>query len=111
MAREANALPDDKYGCRELASVWSLAGDRVQGLQLLHRALAAGYASVSLFDDEDLAALRGGAEFEAIAAEVRRRIGQTPALVTMSGAPRPPGRNSRHPSPGRNSDFPRSSTK
>ena len=76
VAREANRLPDDKYGCRELASVWSLAGDRVKALELLRRALAAGYASVSLFDDEDLAAVRGGAEFEAIAAEVRRRIGK-----------------------------------
>jgi serine/threonine protein kinase len=63
-----------------LVSLYNLAcfaatrGKREEALDFLQRALDNGYASDRICDDPDLASLHGDPEFEAIVAEVKRRI-------------------------------------
>ena len=64
----------------QLACVAAREGEAEQALDLLRRALDCGFDRDVIFDDADLAGLRGTPEFEEIVAEVRRR------LETRSGA-------------------------
>jgi tetratricopeptide (TPR) repeat protein len=76
VAREAESLPDSQFGCYNLACARALMGERPKALAMLTRALALGFASGMIIDDEDLASLHGDSRFEAIVREVRQRIGK-----------------------------------
>ena len=62
-----------------MARVTSASGDTGAALGFLEEALDHGWAEASLDDDASLDPLRGDPAFEAIAAEVKRRIGPRPA--------------------------------
>jgi tetratricopeptide (TPR) repeat protein len=59
--------------CYNLACVSALDGHTDRALEELHRSLDAGFSNPIIFDDPDLASLRGTTEFEEMVAEVRRR--------------------------------------
>jgi hypothetical protein len=66
-------------GYYNLACLAAKTGERDRALDLLRAALDRGFAAGIIFDDPDLAGLRGDSEFEALVAEVRRRIVPRPA--------------------------------
>jgi len=51
-------------------------GKRAEALALLRRAAASGHVDESVADDSNLVSLHGDPEFEAIVAEVKKRIGE-----------------------------------
>ena len=61
-------------GYYNLASLVALQGDRKGALALLRQSLDRGFASKAIFDDPDVASLRGEPEFEEVVAEVRARL-------------------------------------
>jgi hypothetical protein len=61
-------------GYYDLACLSARAGERNRALELLREALDRGFTGKIIFDDPDLARLCGHSEFEALVAEVRRRI-------------------------------------
>ncbi len=60
-------------GYYNLACLSALEGERDRALDLLREALDRGFATAIIFDDPDLAGLRGSPEFDAILAQMRRR--------------------------------------
>ena len=58
------------------ASYWASLGDREKALQYLRQAIDLGLIGELVVHDPDLASLRGDPEFEAIVAEVKKRIGE-----------------------------------
>ena len=81
------AGPRHRYvsrGYYNLACLSAKAGERDRALDLLREALDHGFAWGVIFDDRDLAALRGDPKFEAMVADVRRRI--APPGATSDGA-------------------------
>ena len=81
-ARKAEALLHTGTGNIELARFWILKGDWDSALHHLDRALELGLANprinveVLLLEDPDFVQLRGEPRFEAIVAEVKKRIGE-----------------------------------
>jgi len=73
-AKQAEALPEDLGGLYNLACYWAVAGHRVEALRYLRRALDLGYTFAFIERDPDLASLHGDPEFEAIVAEVKKRL-------------------------------------
>jgi len=74
---ERAAGPRHSYvsrGYYNLACLAARAGDRTGAVALLREALDRGFAGSVIFDDPELTKLRGDAAFEALVAEVRRRI-------------------------------------
>jgi len=61
-------------GYYNLACLSAKAGERDRALDLLREALDHGFAGEIIFEDPDLARLRGDSEFEALVSEVGRRI-------------------------------------
>ncbi len=61
-------------GYYNLACLAARAGDRTGALAMLREAIDRGFASGIIVDDRDLAVLRGDPQFEAMVAEVRRRV-------------------------------------
>jgi hypothetical protein len=81
------AGPRHRYvrrGYYNLACLSAKAGERDRALDRLREALDHGFAWGIIFDDPDLAGLRGDPMFEAMVAEVRRRIARPGA--TSDGA-------------------------
>jgi tetratricopeptide (TPR) repeat protein len=70
----AAGLEATSGGAYDLACYYALAGDRLAAIERLRRAVDLGYASDWISRDPDLAALHGNPEFEAIVAEVKKRI-------------------------------------
>jgi non-specific serine/threonine protein kinase/serine/threonine-protein kinase len=67
--------PETLDSIYDLACYQAVLGTREEALRLLGLAVDRGWAEELVFDDPDLASLRGDPEFEALLAEVRRRIG------------------------------------
>jgi hypothetical protein len=84
VAAETARLTGNIYGCYNLACYWALAGGRREALTFLRRSVDLGYSEPWISRDPDLASLRGDPEFEAIVAEIRRRI----RVAGGEGAPR-----------------------
>ena len=61
-----------------LACVTALRGDRQAALEQIREAVGRGFAYEGMPDDPDLVSLHGDPEFEAILAEVRRRLARGP---------------------------------
>ena len=72
--READALPDTMGGTYNLACYASFVGRIAEAIAFLNRSLRAGLAFAKLETDPDLRALHGLPEFDAIVAEVKKRI-------------------------------------
>ena len=60
----------------DMACYYALAGDRDRAFQHLQRELDQGFKSEWITRDPDLESLHGDPEFEAIVAEVKKRIGE-----------------------------------
>jgi len=78
-AEQSPSYATDLYN---LACMTALRGDRARALELLEKAVAAGFAEVIIFDDPDLASLEGTPELADIRAEVRRRLPSPPSAST-----------------------------
>ena len=76
IAAEAAAMPNTIGGTYNLACFWAQAGDPERALEYLRWTNDNGWAIAWLADDPDLASLHGDPEFEAIVADIRRRIGR-----------------------------------
>ncbi len=72
VGRRASEMKDVITGTRRLACYYALAGDRAEALHLLQRSLELGWVG---YDNPDLDSLHGDPEFEALVAEVKKRIG------------------------------------
>ncbi len=73
-AQKAASLPETASGQYNLACFSAVRGDREKAMTYLQRAVALGFANEIVTKDPDLESLRGRPEFEAIVAEVNRRI-------------------------------------
>lgn len=73
-ANQASRLPAMVYGFYNLACYRALAGDKRGALRDLHAALDLRFADALIRDDEALRSLHGNPEFEAIVAEVDKRL-------------------------------------
>jgi tetratricopeptide (TPR) repeat protein len=76
------ATPRDPYfhkSLYNLACVAALTGERERALQLLREAVEGGFPFPFMVEDPDLDSLRGDPKFEAMLAEVRKRLGRTPS--------------------------------
>jgi serine/threonine protein kinase/Tfp pilus assembly protein PilF len=58
-----------------LACVTALQGDRKQAIDYLRESIRRGFANPVIFTDSDLSSLHGDPEFEALIAEMKRRLG------------------------------------
>lgn len=67
-AFERFSHPEDAFNA---ACAWARTGERSRALRFLSRAVESGLRDASVFDDEDLASLRGDAEFERLREVVR----------------------------------------
>ncbi len=67
---------DSALACYHLARYWALSGDSALALDQLGRSRDLGFANRRIVRDPELETLRGDPEFEAIVAEVRKRIGE-----------------------------------
>ncbi len=75
-AVRAATLPESCFGNHYLARYWALAGDRNGAVSFLHRYLDLGCRRDSeIFANPDLASLHADPVFEAIVAEVEKRLG------------------------------------
>ena len=69
--------PDTLWSVYNLGCVAALRGDREQALDWLRKAVDSGFTAADwMTKDPDLASLHGDPEFEAIVAEVKKRIGE-----------------------------------
>ena len=59
-----------------LACLFAMTGARQEALDQLRQTVEHGWADELILDDQDLQSLRGDPEFEAIVAEVKKRIGE-----------------------------------
>ena len=75
-ANEATNLADDKVGAYNLACYWARVGNRAKAFRYLQSSLDQGWNIGYLARDPDLESLHGDPEFEAIVAEVEKRIGE-----------------------------------
>ncbi|MFQ5671381.1 MAG: protein kinase [Acidobacteriota bacterium] len=75
-AGQAAALTASRWGAYNLACYHSLAGHRAQALEFLRQARRLGFASTLIARDPDLASLHGDPEFEAMVADIEKRIGK-----------------------------------
>ncbi|HKQ63318.1 MAG TPA: serine/threonine-protein kinase [Candidatus Polarisedimenticolaceae bacterium] len=66
--------PETLRSLYNLACLAAVRGQPQRALAFLRQAVDAGWAERLLFEDADLASVRGGPQFEALAAEVRRRL-------------------------------------
>lgn len=73
-ASRAEARPGSRWGSYNLACFWALRGDRADALASLDRAVALGFADVTVKTDPDLRSLRGDRAFEAEVNRVLERI-------------------------------------
>ena len=80
---------DLEFTFYNLAAVYALRGDSETALNRLQDALDRGFAHAVIFDDEKLDSLRGMPEFEAIVAEVERRIVTAEEIERKVAAPSP----------------------
>ena len=60
----------------QLAGLAARHGKRTEALALLRRSAASGHVDEGVTDDSNLVSLHGNPEFEAIVAEVKKRIGE-----------------------------------
>jgi adenylate cyclase len=78
--RALAARPDSYIAAYNGACTFALLGDREGGLELLDRAVSTGRGNLAWIEhDDDLAALRGDARFDAIIARLRPASGPSPA--------------------------------
>ena len=84
----AREIREQVFGAGHLALGWNsydracilaLKGDRTAAIESLREALAVGWATDRIFSDGDLDSLRGDPAFEALAEEVRGRLGLPPS--------------------------------
>ena len=74
VAREAAAMTKSQAGSYNIAGYWALAGNKTEAFRFLRGALELGLASGFLAEDPTFESLHGDPGFEAIVAEVERRI-------------------------------------
>jgi serine/threonine protein kinase/tetratricopeptide (TPR) repeat protein/TolB-like protein len=73
-AAHATSLTPTKWGQFNLATYWTLAGNKPEAIRHLRHSVAMGFADEELFKEHNLDALRSEPEFKKIAAEVRRKL-------------------------------------
>lgn len=76
LEQEASAFPEHYNGLYNIACYQALTGNREGALRSLRRALQLGWEGTWITRDPDLVTLYGDPEFEAIVAEVKKRLGQ-----------------------------------
>ena len=89
-ARRAMGSTDTRRGSYLLARYYALTGERATSIEMLRRAMAAGFSSPAILQDADLFGLHGDAEFDEIVAGLKRRA-LARARETLAFLPDSPG--------------------
>jgi tetratricopeptide (TPR) repeat protein len=74
VAARAESMEETLFGTYNIACYWAYRGDYKRALYHLRRSVELGYASHWIQEDQSFAPLHGNPEFEAIVAEVKKRL-------------------------------------